>query len=205
MTDNKQDPSVVAWQYRYWYSSGDPGVWLSERRDDADDLLESGVLIREETRALSLTSGLTAMKAELEEAKKATERMWCLSCGTVTRDGQCDCTRLDMDCQNLVNYADAMAGDREAAAKEINAILARAEAAEQERDELREALKPSAETKAAYMGEFAFNIEELDENGDPVARVVTVPWTTIKDIMAAIRDRAALSKPKPHDETRGRK
>jgi hypothetical protein len=80
------------------------------------------------------------MKAELEEAKKATERMWCLSCGTVTRDGQCDCTRLDMDCQNLVNYADAMAGDREAAAKEINAILARAEAVRQERDELREAL-----------------------------------------------------------------
>ena len=56
MTDDKQDPSVVAWQYRYWYSSGEAGVWLNERRDDADDLLESGVLIREETRALSLTS-----------------------------------------------------------------------------------------------------------------------------------------------------
>ncbi len=47
-----KDAEPVAWQYRYWYSSGEPGVWLSERRKDADDLLESGVLIREETRAL---------------------------------------------------------------------------------------------------------------------------------------------------------
>ena len=47
-----RDAEPVAWQYRYWYSSGEPGVWLSERREDADDLLESGVLIREETRAL---------------------------------------------------------------------------------------------------------------------------------------------------------
>lgn len=49
---SSNDAEPVAWQYRYWYSSGEPGVWLSERRKDADDLLESGVLIREETRAL---------------------------------------------------------------------------------------------------------------------------------------------------------
>lgn len=50
---------------------------------------------------------------------------------------------------------------------------------------LTEALTPSAETKAAYMGEFEFTIPDGPEN-----RTVTVPWTTIKDIMAAIRTRA---------------
>jgi hypothetical protein len=37
------------------------------------------------------------------------ERQWCLSCGTVTRDGKCDCTNTDRpDLQNLVNYADEL-------------------------------------------------------------------------------------------------
>jgi len=52
-----------------------------------------------------------------------------------------------------------------------------------ERDRLLEALTPSAETKAAYMGEFVFWI---------VDRTVNVPWITIKEIMRAIRDRAEL-------------
>lgn len=62
---------------------------------------------------------------------------------------------------------------------------------------LREALTPSAETKAAYMGEFKFGVPmsyEDEEQGGMVEYMefVTVPWTTIKEIMAAIRARAAL-------------
>jgi hypothetical protein len=53
-----------------------------------------------------------------------------------------------------------------------------------------EALTPSGATKAAYHGEFVFTIEELDEDGDEATRDVTVPWTTIKKVMGAIRERA---------------
>lgn len=56
---------------------------------------------------------------------------------------------------------------------------------------LREALKPSAETKAAYSGEFTFSISDHDEDGNEVGRIVPVPWDTIKQIMAAIRARTA--------------
>lgn len=70
----------------------------------------------------------------------------------------------------------------------------RAEAAEQRVQKLEEALKPSADTKAAYIGEFAFSVPDhgYDEEGEPFEqdRKVTVPWTTVKEIMAAISDRA---------------
>lgn len=67
---------------------------------------------------------------------------------------------------------------------QLAAVTVRAEAAEAEGVRLREALTPSAETKAAYMGEFRFQFgEEFTPN---------VPWTTIKEIMAAIRAQADL-------------
>lgn len=50
---------------------------------------------------------------------------------------------------------------------------------------LRDALTPSAETKAAYMGEFRFQFDEFTPN---------VPWTTIKEIMAAILRQALEAK-----------
>ena len=56
-----------------------------------------------------------------------------------------------------------------------------------------EALTASAETKAAYSGEFSFTREILDEEGNPETEKLDVPWSTIKEIMAAIRDRAAGS------------
>ena len=67
-----------------------------------------------------------------------------------------------------------------------------------ENERLREALTPSGDTKAVYMGEFTFGVTEVDEDGDEVSRKVYVPWTTIKDIMAAILARAALQD-KTHD------
>lgn len=58
---------------------------------------------------------------------------------------------------------------------------------------LREALEPSGETKAAYIGEFSFDamVPDIDdENDELVPMKVDVPWTTIKEIMAAIVKRA---------------
>lgn len=66
-------------------------------------------------------------------------------------------------------------------------------------ERLLEALKPSLETKQAYMGEFQFQVPDLDEDGNEVMRNVNVPWVTIKEIMAAIRSRAALPHPPSED------
>lgn len=74
-----------------------------------------------------------------------------------------------------------------------NALWAES-AQRQEIARLREALTPSAETKAEYGGEFHFHIERLDDDGNSYSEEVGVPWTTIKDIMAAILKRADLAK-----------
>lgn len=79
----------------------------------------------------------------------------------------------------------------------------RAETAERQLADALEALTPSAETKAAYIGEFTIAVErivnedlepedESDAAPDPYEHIM-VPWTTIKEIMAAIRARAMLS------------
>lgn len=62
--------------------------------------------------------------------------------------------------------------------------------------ELVEALTPSGATKAAYHGEFSFSLRRFDEFGEEYSEKVYVPWTTVKEIMAAIRERAALSRAK---------
>lgn len=67
------------------------------------------------------------------------------------------------------------------------------ESQSQELARLRGALTPSADTKAAYMGEFTFSETYTNEDGNDVTVACLVPWTTIKEIMAAIRARAALS------------
>jgi hypothetical protein len=64
-----------------------------------------------------------------------------------------------------------------------------------ERDALREALTPSPETKGAYIGEFSFRVELSDEDGDRYSQEFYVPWTTIKEIMAAITKRATPTRP----------
>ena len=59
---------------------------------------------------------------------------------------------------------------------------------------LREALSPSGKTKAAYHGEFHYEKEVMcyDEEGEEeyVTETIYTPWTTIKEIMAAILARA---------------
>lgn len=72
-------------------------------------------------------------------------------------------------------------------------LTARADAAEARLAKAVEALTPSGETKAAYIGEFSFTVDFTNEDGEDDYMRVDVPWTTIKEIMAAIRARAALS------------
>ena len=71
----------------------------------------------------------------------------------------------------------------------VQAFARHREAAEASaREKALEALTPSAETKAAYVGEFQFSVPDF---GNPAGhRFVEVPWTTIKEIMAAIKARA---------------
>lgn len=61
-------------------------------------------------------------------------------------------------------------------------------------ERMREALEPSGDTKAAYMGEFKFPLcIGGDEDGDEIWHDQYVPWDVIKQIMSAIRARAAQS------------
>ena len=54
-----------------------------------------------------------------------------------------------------------------------------------------EALTPSGDTKAAYHGEFTFQIHDgVSDAGIDQYRKVYVPWDTVKEIMTAIRKRA---------------
>ncbi|MBL4864819.1 MAG: hypothetical protein JKY67_00400 [Pseudomonadales bacterium] len=54
----------------------------------------------------------------------------------------------------------------------------------------KDALTASGETKREYMGEFSFGFPEFGEDGEEYTRNINVPWTTIKEIMAAIKNRA---------------
>jgi hypothetical protein len=77
------------------------------------------------------------------------------------------------------------------AARTILTLSEREARKDAEIERLTESLTPSGDTKAAYHGEFFFTItEEID--GEDVERRIYVPWTTTKEIMAAILARAAL-------------
>ncbi|MCB4862937.1 hypothetical protein K7W03_25475 [Sphingobium sp. PNB] len=71
-------------------------------------------------------------------------------------------------------------------------MLGKIAALEEEIKRLREALTPSGSTKAAYHGEFAFNLHRIDDCGDEYVEKVYVPWDTVKQIMKAILARTAL-------------
>ena len=87
----------------------------------------------------------------------------------------------------------------------IDRIITRLRASEAATAKAVEALTPSGDTKAAYHGEFKFQVTQWRENEDPDSddemeeylADFTVPWTTVKKIMAAIRARAALPSTPP--------
>lgn len=55
---------------------------------------------------------------------------------------------------------------------------------------LEAALTPSTFTKQALIGEFRIPVTVYDDDGGETTTMVTVPWTTTKEIMAAIRELA---------------
>jgi len=77
----------------------------------------------------------------------------------------------------------------------IVALNSRISSLEEENKRLSEALTPSGDTKAAYAGELFERVEivnpmfEGNEDDEPetIMQSVPVSWTTIKEIMAAIR------------------
>lgn len=70
-----------------------------------------------------------------------------------------------------------------------NASEAREATAVEDTQRVREALTPSADTKAAYWGEFYVGVT-LRAGREEDYRRVQIPWDSIKEIMAAIRVRA---------------
>lgn len=80
------------------------------------------------------------------------------------------------------------------AADEIDRLTARVAELEAERNALKEALTPSADTKAAYIGEISFTGKYFDGDGNEYQDKVQVPWSATKGIMAMIAARAALGK-----------
>jgi len=72
----------------------------------------------------------------------------------------------------------------------LPAVCAALVALIKERDSLREALTPSAYTKTAYRGEFTIPIEFMEDDETAYTEHLDVPWTTIKEIMATISNRA---------------
>lgn len=95
---------------------------------------------------------------------------------------------------DMVNMAADWKVRAEAAETALAAANARVEM-------LTEALEPSGDTKAAYSGEFYERVEipnpmyEDNEDDEPetIMQYVPVSWITIKQIMAAIATRAALT------------
>jgi hypothetical protein len=74
----------------------------------------------------------------------------------------------------------------------VPSLIARVRELEAERDAYREALTPSGDTKAAYIGEFHMGLT-LRHRGQEDYRSVPIEWTTIKEVMGAILARAALN------------
>jgi len=61
-----------------------------------------------------------------------------------------------------------------------------------ERDRLLFALTPSADTKAAYMGEITDDVVQFDFDGYQHVSKHPISWTAIKEIMAIIRKKAGV-------------
>jgi hypothetical protein len=94
-----------------------------------------------------------------------------------------------IDTENL-EMIGRMFAEKKLASTPLNII----DKVESENKRMREALEPSAETKAAYIGEFSIPVHLTDDDGCGIVFQANIPWTTIKEIMAAIKARAALGK-----------
>lgn len=79
---------------------------------------------------------------------------------------------------------------------DLTTLLSALATSEARREALEEALTPSADTKAAFIGEFKMQVRvEVDEDGCDVWAAIPIEWTTTKEIMAAIKAYAAALNP----------
>jgi len=106
-------------------------------------------------------------------------------CGEMVDLCNTEIARLQAENKRLFGVVDELTGQERPsdAIREIGKMV-------DERNSLRKALTPSAETKGAYSGEFLFDTVEYDDEGNEYNFARVVPWTTIKEIMTVIREAA---------------
>ena len=155
------------------------------RDRDTLDHIGNWATTRYPTEAVTYVRKADAELAVSEAIRRAAERVMAARMGDADSD-----LRSILHCIEALAPADALA-EVQRLRDERDAALARVE-------KLREALTPSGDTKATYMGEFSFMIADFDENGEEMDRKVYVPWDQIKEIMAAILARAALDEDARH-------
>jgi len=154
------------------------------------------VLTRESADALrALAAERDALRKERDEAREQTRVGLPVGHGLMVYGTMEAIMRAQtfvlLDSKNTQEVKDTnhlLAQDLQSAEAKLSAALSQAAA-------LREALTPSAETKAAYIGKFSFLQEALDGDGFEIMETITIPWTTIKEIMKAISARATLAAP----------
>jgi hypothetical protein len=135
------------------------------------------------------TQRLAAVQLFIADVIRETEAEYQISTRT---SGKSDDLGLVARIRYRVNNPSAWDSFDQAASDDFASAAAAIERLVAENRALREAMTPSADTKAAYIGEFSFNVEVWDPDGgedgegEAVLESKTVPWTTVKEIMAAI-------------------
>ena len=156
--------------------------WYDPAKDEVTDTILSN-----EIRALDpdASAALAEYVRPFKDRAEAGESL-IAECAEYLKADETPRQRMDRDHANVLSLMEMLANDR-----------TRRDTSEAEVKRLREAVTPSGDTKAAYMGEFSFPMTVTDEDGNEGTVRVPVPWDTIKEIMGAIRTRALLEGAKP--------
>lgn len=138
------------------------------------------------TDAVTVTDEMVTVAADIISSSKLGEPFedtarLALNAALATQPHAQRIAKLEAEVERLLGKLNNATGEVFEVCTERDQALAREE-------HLREALTPSPNTKATYMGEFRMGVRLRDPNsGEEDQRSVDVPWTTIKEIMAAIR------------------
>ena len=65
------------------------------------------------------------IRSDIADELVKRERQWCLSCGTITRTGRCDCSDDSPEAQRLVNYADEVSSEARKLSEANTALTAK--------------------------------------------------------------------------------
>jgi len=103
-----------------------------------------------------------------------------------------DTRRSLRDCAPYLTKGETPAQRIEREFNDSQFLLGKLASSQAQIERLKEALTPSADTKAAYIGEFSMGVV-LRAGGEEEHRRIDIPWTTIKEIMAAILAKAGTT------------